>query len=180
MKNQNKLLSFLILCLIAAGCSSTRGLKPGQVLYTGAEVKINPDTSAKIDDEKYVKSTLEGKTRPKPNKSILGFKYKLFFYNLAGEPKKPKGFKHWLRTKLGEPPVLLQDVKLKYNNDVLTSYLISQGYLQSVVTGDTIIKGKKGHAEYTADAGAQYQISSVRFDSTHGALSQAILESSKE
>ncbi len=69
------------------------------------------------------------KTRPRPNKSILGLKFKLWVYNMAGEPKKPKGLKHWLRTKVGEPPVLLSDVKLKYNNDVLTSYLISQGYL---------------------------------------------------
>jgi outer membrane protein assembly factor BamA len=174
MNNHNRLLLFLCLCLIAAGCSSTRGLKPGEVLYTGAEVKINPDTSTKIDDEKYVKSTLEGKTRPKPNKSILGFRYKLFFYNLAGEPKKPKGFKHWLRTKLGEPPVLLQDVKLQYNNDVLTSYLISQGYLQSVVTGDTIVKGKKGHAEYTALTGQRYKINSIDFPKDSGNLANIV------
>lgn len=174
MKTQIRLLSFLFLCVIAAGCSSTRGLKPGQVLYTGADVKINPDTSAKIDDEKYVKNTLEGKTRPKPNKSFLGFKYKLFFYNLAGEPKKPKGFKHWLRTKLGEPPVLLQDVKIQYNNSVLTSYLISQGYLQSVVTGDTIVKGKKGRAAYTALTGQRYKINSISFPKDSGNLANII------
>jgi outer membrane protein assembly factor BamA len=174
MKNQNKFLAFIFLCLVVAGCSSTRGLKPGQILYTGADVKINPDTSAKIDDEKFVKTTLEGKTRPKPNSSILGFKYKLFFYNLAGEPKKPKGFKHWLRTKLGEPPVLLSEVKVKYNNDVLTSYLISQGYLQSAVTGDTIVKGKKGRAVYTAMTGQRYKINSISFPKDTGNLTSII------
>ena len=137
-------------------------------------MKINPDTSAKIDDEKFVKTTLTGKTRPKPNSSILGFKYKLFFYNLAGEPKKPKGFKHWLRTKLGEPPVLLSEVKIKYNNDVLTSYLISQGYLQSVVTGDTIVKGKKGKAVYTAMTGQRYKINSISFPKDTGNLANII------
>lgn len=174
MKNLNRLLPFIFLCLVVAGCSSTRGLKPGQILYTGADVKINPDTSAKIDDEKFVKTTLTGKTRPKPNSSILGFKYKLFFYNLAGEPKKPKGFKHWLRTKLGEPPVLLSEVKIKYNNDVLTSYLISQGYLQSVVTGDTIIKGKKGKAVYTAMTGQRYKINSISFPKDTGNLTSIV------
>jgi outer membrane protein assembly factor BamA len=174
MKNLSRLLTFIFLCLVVAGCSSTRGLKPGQILYTGASVKINPDTSSKIDDEKFVKTTLEGKTRPKPNSSILGFKYKLFFYNLAGEPKKPKGFKHWLRTKLGEPPVLLSEVKIKYNNDVLTSYLISQGYLQSVVTGDTIVKGKKGRAVYTALTGQRYKINSISFPKDSGNLANII------
>jgi outer membrane protein assembly factor BamA len=174
MKNLSRLLTFIFLCLVVAGCSSTRGLKPGQILYTGASVKINPDTSSKIDDEKFVKTTLEGKTRPKPNSSILGFKYKLFFYNLAGEPKKPKGFKHWLRTKLGEPPVLLSEVKIRYNNDVLTSYLISQGYLQSVVTGDTIVKGKKGRAVYTALTGQRYKINSISFPKDSGNLANII------
>lgn len=174
MKNQTRLLTFIFLCLVVAGCSSTRGLQPGQILYTGADVKINPDTSAKIDDEKFVRTTLEGKTRPKPNKALLGFKYKLFFYNLAGQPKKNKGFKHWLRTKLGEPPVLLSEVKIKYNNDVLTSYLISQGYLQSVVTGDTIVKGKKGKAVYTAMTGQRYKINSISFPKDTGNLANII------
>lgn len=174
MRNQTRLFVLISFCLIVAGCSSTKNLKPGQILYTGADVRINPDTSGKIDDEKYVKGTLEAKTRPKPNKSILGFKYKLFFYNLAGEPKKPKGFRHWLRTKFGEPPVLLSDVKLKYNNDVLTSYLISQGYLQSDVTGDTIVKGKKGSALYTAVTGKRYKISSITFPKDSGNLANII------
>lgn len=180
MKNLNRLLPFLFLCMVAAGCSSTRGLKPGQILYTGADIEINPDSSAKIDDQKYVKSTLESKTRPNPNKSILGFKYKLFFYNLAGEPKKPKGFRHWLRTKLGEPPVLLREVKLQYNNDVLTSYLISQGYLQSVVTGDTVVKGKKGKAVYTAVTGLRYKINSISFPKDSGTLAHIINENKEQ
>ncbi|TKC03643.1 translocation and assembly module lipoprotein TamL [Pedobacter frigoris] len=167
-------LLFFFSSLIFIGCSSTRGLKPGQILYTGADVKINPDSSGRIDDQKSVKSALEERTRPRPNKSILGFKYKLFFYNLAGEPKKNKGIKHWLRTKMGEPPVLLSEVKIKYNNDVLTSYLISQGYLQSVVTGDTLVKGKKGKAIYTAVTGQRYKINSISFPADSGNLANII------
>lgn len=159
-----------------AGCSSTRGLKPGQILYTGADVNINPDSSSRIEDQKYVKEQLEDRTRPRPNKSILGFKHKLFFYNLAGEPKKKKGLKHWLRNKLGEPPVLLSEVKTQYNNDVLTSYLISQGYLQSVVIGDTVVKGKKGRAVYTAQTGDRYKINSISFPPDSGDISNIINE----
>lgn len=164
---------FVLACLVWAACSSTKSLKPGQHLYTGAEVKINPDSSGKIDDEKQVKSDLESKTRPRPNKSILGIKYKLGIYNLAGEPKKPKGFRNWLR-KQGEPPVLLSEVKLKYNNDVLTSYLISEGYLQATVTGDTVVKDKKGKAVYTAETGNRYKINKVTFPPDTGVLTKII------
>jgi outer membrane protein insertion porin family len=163
MKQLTRFGLFIITCLIWAGCSTTKSLKPGQYLYTGADIKINPDSSGRIDNEKNVKEILESKTRPRPNKSFLGIKFKLGIYNLAGEPKKPKGgLRNWLRKK-GEPPVLLSEVKIPYNNAVLKSYLISQGYLQSEVTGDTVIKGKKGKAIYTAATGGRYKINSVSF-----------------
>lgn len=167
--------SLLILtCLLISACSNTKYLKPGQILYTGAEVKINPDTSGKIDNEKEVKSELESKTRPRPNKSILGLKPKLYIYNLAGEPKKPKGIRHWLRTKVGEPPVLLTEVKLSYNNAVMNSYLLSQGYLQNVVTGDTLVKGKTAKAIYTAQTGNRYKINAINFPADSGNLAAIV------
>nr|WP_276904844.1 BamA/TamA family outer membrane protein [Pedobacter kyonggii] len=173
MRKLTRPLLFLLACLVWAACSSTKSLKQGQILYTGAEVKINPDSSGKIDNEKQVKTDLEAKTRPRPNKSILGIKFKLGIYNLAGEPKKPKGFRNWLRRQ-GEAPVLLNDVKLKYNNDVLSSYLISEGYLQANVTGDTVVKGKKGKAIYTAVTGQRYKINKINFPPDSGVLTKII------
>ncbi|TDG36287.1 hypothetical protein EZJ43_09800 [Pedobacter changchengzhani] len=166
---------FIMVCLVWAGCSTTRNLKPGQFLYTGADIIINPDSSTRIANQKDVKKDLEAKTRPRPNTSILGIKYKLLIYNLAGEPKKPKGFRSWLRRK-GEPPVLLKEVKIKFNNDVLTSYLISSGYLQSTVTGDTVTKGKKGKAIYTVNTGVRYKINKVTFPADTGTLTKIINE----
>lgn len=174
MKQPIKLSLFIIACLVWAACSNTKYLKPGQKLYTGAEVLINPDSSAKIDNQKDVKATLETKARPRPNKSILGLRPKLYIYNLAGEPKKPKGIKHWLRTKVGEPPVLLNQVNLGYNSAVMSSYLISQGYLQSVVTGDSLIKNKTAKAVYTANTGIRYKLNSITFPKDTGTLTKII------
>lgn len=174
MKQRIKLSLLIISGLVWAACSNTKYLKPGQKLYTGAEVKINPDSSAKIDNQKDIKATLETKTRPRPNKSILGLRPKLYIYNLAGEPKKPKGIRHWLRTKVGEPPVLLSQVNLNYNSAVLSSYLLSQGYLQSVVTGDSLIKKKTAKAIYTANTGIRYKIKSLTFPKDTGNLTKII------
>lgn len=160
---------FLLACLVYAGCSSTKSLKPGQILYTGAEVNINPDSTGKIDDEKQIKADLKGKTRPKPNNKL-----KLAIYNFAGEPKKSKGgLRNWIRKK-GQAPVLLSEVKLKYNNDVLTSYLLSEGYLQAQVTGDTVVKDRKGKAIYTANTGQRYKINQVNFPPDSGILTNII------
>ncbi|MFD0942036.1 translocation and assembly module lipoprotein TamL [Pedobacter boryungensis] len=174
MKQLIKSILFLLACLVVASCSTTSRLKPGQYLYTGADININPDSSTRIDNQKEVKKTLESKTRPRPNKSILGIKYKLLIHNLAPDTVKPKGIGNWLKNKIGEPPVLLNDVKIKYNNDVLKSYLISQGYLQSDVTGDTVIKGKKGKAVYTVNTGIRYKINSITFPKDTGDLTHII------
>ncbi len=162
-------LSFLCFFAFAfTGCSTTKSLKPGENLYVGATIKINPDSSGRVKDEKSIKELLEGKTRPTPNKRILGIPFKLMMYNLAGEPTKDKGIRYWLRNKVGEPPVLASSVRLKFNNDVLTSNLIGKGYLQAEVTGDTITKNKKTKAVYTANTGIRYKINKVDFpvDST--------------
>ncbi len=162
MKQLIKSSLLILIGMIWAACSTTKSLKPGQYLYTGAKIDINPDSSSRIENQKDVKATLEARTRPRPNKKILGMPFKLWMYNLAGEPKKPKGgLRNLLRNKIGEPPVLLSEVKLTYNNAVLKSYLISQGYLQAEVTGDTVITGKKGHAVYRAVTGQRYKLNSV-------------------
>jgi len=169
-----KIYTLLFACLVLASCSTTRKLKPGQVLYIGAEVKINPDSSGRIDNEKDIKKTLETKTRPRPNKSLLGIKWKLQLYNLAPDTVKPRGLGNWLKNKVGEPPVLLSELKLKYNNNVLKSYLISQGYLQAEVTGDTVVKNKKGKAVYSAYTGLRYKHNSVTFPKDTGTLTKNI------
>ncbi len=170
----------LFFAVAMISCTGVRHLQEGQVLYNGATVKINPDSAKKVPDEKQLKSTLEEMTRPRPNKKILGMRYKLFFYNLAGEPKKEKGLRYWMRNKLGEPPVLLNEVKIGYNNNVLQSYLISKGYLQASVTGETEVKGKTGKAIYTAITRERYKLNEIEFPQEPTALDNLIRRSAEK
>lgn len=174
MKKQIRPIFFLLACLVLAGCNATKRVPKGQYLYTGAEIKINPDSSQRITDQKQVKEDLESRTRPRPNKSFLGIKFKLFLYNIYGKPLRSKGFKNWVSTKLGEPPVLIGEVNLKNNEAVLGSYLISQGYLQAAVTGDTTLKEKKGEAIYTALTGDRYTLNKITFPADTGSLTKII------
>lgn len=179
LKRWNILL-LIITAVLLYSCSGTKYLKEGQVLYTGAEVKVNPDSARKVPGEKSIKSTLEEQTRPLPNKSLLGMRYKLFFYNLAGEPKKQKGFKYWMRNKLGEPPVLMSDVRLQTNINVLQSYLLGKGYLQAQVSADTVIKGKTGKVIYTAITKDRYTLNKIQFPQEPTALDNLIRRTSNE
>jgi len=156
-------------------CSNTKYLKEGELLYLGADVEIKEDSMPK-KNKKALEKDLEGLTRPRPNKSILGLRPKLYIWNVAGEPKKEKGLRNWLRTKVGEEPVLFHQVDLDYNAEVLQSYAQNKGYFKAIVSADSTRRGKKARAKFTVTPGPRYTIKSVSFpeDSIDSALDSTI------
>ena len=148
-------------------CSNTRFLKEGQMLYTGADVNIENDTISK-KEKKELQTALEDNLTPKPNSSFLGLRPRLFFYNITKEPEKDKGFRYWMKYKLGEKPVLLGDVDREFNKDIIENYSENKGYFNARATYDTVSKNKKAKVIYTVKPGARYLISNVKFqeDST--------------
>lgn len=166
---------FIITLLFAYGCSNTKYLPEGEMLYVGGEVKV-VDTVMKRKDRKAMEKELEGLLRPKPNRGFLGLKPKLWIYNIAGEPKKEKGFKHWLRTKVGEPPVLFSQVDLDYNADVLQNYAENKGYFKTRTAADSTSSNKRATAKYAVTTGKQYTIREVLFpgDSTATQLDSTV------
>jgi outer membrane protein insertion porin family len=152
---------------VTLSCSNTKYLKEGQMLYTGAKINIENDTISK-NEKKDLKAALEANLTPKPNSSFLGLRPKLFFYNIAKEPKKEKGFNYWLKYKIGEKPVLLGDVDREFNKEIIENYSENKGYFNASATYDTVSKNKKAQVIYTVRPGARYLISDVKFqqDST--------------
>ena len=148
-------------------CSNTKFLKDGQMLYTGAEVKIENDSLSK-KEKSELQSALEESLTPKPNSTFLGLRPKLYAYNATKEPKKEKGIKYWLKYKFGEEPVLLGDVDREFNKDIIVNYSENKGYFNAKAKYDTVSKNKKAQVIYTLNPGARYLISNVNFpkDST--------------
>lgn len=161
------------LAAVTLSCSNTRFLKEGQLLYTGAEVKIDNDTIPK-KKKKELQAALEENLIPKPNSTILGLRPKLYFYNIAKEPKKDKGFNYWLKYKIGEKPVLLGDVDREFNKDIIENYSENKGYFNAKATYDTISKNKKARVIYTLKPGAQYLISDVKFQQDSSVVNHEI------
>ncbi|WP_367769435.1 BamA/TamA family outer membrane protein [Flavobacterium sp. WC2421] len=173
MKNKAPLLYFLFVILFLSGCSGTKYLPEGELLYTGAKIKIEGNEPAK-KERKALKSELELLVRPKPNSSFLGMRPKLFFYNLAGQPKKEKGIRYWIKTKLGEAPVLYSKVDLEYNKSVLQNYSENKGYFNVKSTADSTRTGKKAKATYTVTPNKRYFIRDVKFPEDSSAVAAAV------
>ena len=145
------------------------------MLYTGAEVKIENDSLSK-KSKKALKSELEDNLTPKPNSSFLGLRPKLFFYNIAKEPKKEKGFNYWLKYKIGEKPVLLSDVDREFNKDIIVNYSENKGYFNATATYDTVSKNKKAQVIYTLRPGNQYLINKVKFQNDSIPVTEEIVK----
>ncbi len=150
-------------------CSTTAKLPPGEALYRGARVEVM-DRKVHKKERKAVEEELSELVRPVPNKRFLGIPFKLMFYNLAGNPKRENSLAGRMKYKWGEPPVLLSEVNLDFNNRVLQSTLENKGYFGSVVTGDTIVHNKKARAVYEVNTGHRYAIRKVVLDADSTAL----------
>lgn len=154
-------------------CSNTRFLKEGQMLYTGAKVKIENDTISK-KEKKDLQTALEESLTPKPNSTFLGMRPKLYFYNIAKEPKKDKGFNYWLKYKVGEKPVLLGDVDREFNKNIIENYSENKGYFNAKASYDTVSKNKKAQVIYTLRPGSRYLIDGVKFQKDSTLVNQEI------
>ncbi|MCE3076679.1 translocation and assembly module lipoprotein TamL [Chryseobacterium gwangjuense] len=158
---------------LSFSCSNTRFLKEGQMLYTGAKIKIENDSLSK-KEKKELQTALEANLTPKPNSTFLGLRPKLYFYNIAKEPKKEKGFNYWLKYKMGEKPVLLGDVDRQFNKDIIQNYSENQGYFNARATYDTVSKNKKAQVIYTVRPGSRYLISNVKFQKDSSLVNKEI------
>ncbi|HZF64684.1 MAG TPA: BamA/TamA family outer membrane protein [Chitinophagaceae bacterium] len=167
----------LIFLFLLYSCSTTKSLPEGEKLYTGARVKFEA-SGVSSKQKKVLRSDLQGLTRPRPNSKFLGIPFKLLIYNTFAKAKE-KSFFGKFRDKFGQPPVLLSSVDLLQNTKLLQNHLENKGFFNAKVKGDTIVKKKKAHAVYAAEAGHQYKINSVRFDSSNNDLAKAIQASTK-
>ncbi len=168
-----KMLCLILFTVLFYACSETKSLEDGQYLYDGAKIKIKPDSSFAIKGKKSLSRELNDLLRPKPNGSFLGIRFKLLLYNLAGKPKG-KGIRNFIRNKMGEPPVIASYSAFEKNRAVLQNRLENRGYFKDSVVLDTLYKGRKLSAIYTALISKQYTIRNVVYPSGPDSLSQQI------
>ena len=154
-------------------CSNTRFLEEGEMLYTGAEIEIENDSISR-KEKKELRSQLEENLTPKPNSTFLGLRPKLFFYNITKEPEKDKGLRYWMKYRLGEEPVLLQDVDREFNREILVNYSENKGYFTANASYDTISKNKKAEIIYKVNPGPRYHLGLVEYEKDSTLINEEI------
>jgi len=151
------------LVIMGVACNESRYLGERETLWVANKVKIHSSEKITKKKEKRIASELGSLTRPRLNGKILGIRVKLWIYNIAGKTNKTKGFKHWLKYKVGEPPVLATPTLIEKNREIMQNHLENKGWFHDSVTSATEVKNKKLTAIYTAQIGPRYTINNVRF-----------------
>ncbi|WP_392436532.1 BamA/TamA family outer membrane protein [Cruoricaptor ignavus] len=157
----------------ATACGPQTYLKEGETLYTGAKVEIINDTMSKRQKNK-LRDGIQEKLRPKPNSSFLGMHPRLSIYGMVSEPKKDKGFKYWLKYRLGEVPITMGDVDRDFNRDIARNYSENKGYFNARAKYDTEEKNRMAKVTYEVKPGVQYLINEVTYQQDSSLVSSEI------
>ena len=163
--------------ILISGCTATKFLKEDESFYTGT--KINIDAQGDISGQGDLKEELQGFITPEPNPTFLGMRPSVWFYYKAGTPKKKKGVRNFIKTKLGSPPVLLKDATPEQTARALEGQLNNEGYFNSEVAFEVKTKHKKSTVIYNITLEQPFRIDTVHYiflDSAHNQLLGKIRE----
>ncbi len=157
-------LAIFVICMLLGACSVRKYVPAGQSLYVGNSVKVTPDSLSKPNVSGLAES-IEGIIKPPPNKTILGFPWKVWFYFWIGEPKDEGGLRSWFRKKLGQPPVYANQRIVDINAGNIVALMDNEGYYKSSAKGKLIENPKKrtATAAYEAYVMPRYFINEVNF-----------------
>jgi len=155
-----------------ASCNVHKYVPEGDKLYTKTVIKVK-DGKEKAE----VLDNLKKLTRPRPNASILGVKYKLILFNMFKEPKSNKGVVYMLKHKWGEPPALLSQANPKTSVQRMEDYYFGLGHFRPVSTFKVNDSGRNASITYTIERRQGYVIGDIHLPSDSSALSAGIRKS---
>jgi outer membrane protein insertion porin family len=163
--------SIIILSLILfTGCNVTKYLKPGEQLYTGANVQVKAPVKKHA---KMVRKEMKKLLRPEPNATLLGWRYRLWFYYKAGENPQSR-LKKFMKNKIGEPPVIF-DLNMADNlSTVMNGRLLDIGFFNANVRSQLKEKKRKVFVTYHITVRKPYTVKSVEFPAEKNLITEVM------
>ena len=169
-----KILLFVGTTILLGACSAVKRVPSDSKLLTNSSIIVN---NKPVTDEAINSFIIQ-----RPNQKVLGIPLSLHFYNV-GNPelrlaydkwvkdsksgKKPMGkfrrsFNNWFLNN-GNPPVIIDEAKIKKTASNLQQYYFSQGYFDAIVSAKMVPSGKKRAAlKYLVVTNKYYTIATFK------------------
>lgn len=143
------------------GCSPMKHLAEDEWLYHATQIDFSAGNGK---EQSKIAETLEDIARPIPNSRTLGlFRLRLGLYYLAGEPRKEKGLRNFIRNKLGEKPALYSSQAVELSARKMEKELQDRGYFGARVKPSVEVKAKRATVTYSVASKGRYVIDSLYY-----------------
>lgn len=159
----------LVFSWLLTACTGSHRLPKGQLLYTGAKLKIKKG-SKKWEDATLKTDLSTVIAEPAPNRKVLGTRRGVWVWTHTRE-------KSWFRKKYGSRPVLYSEAMVKKTEALLRNRAQNNGQFDVTVTHRTKIKSWKKRAKviYTVQlTAAPYLLEDIQFPITNSPLAVAL------
>ncbi len=161
------LLSLSFILFIFCACNPTKHIGEKQYLLNKNVIVSN---KPEFNEDLYVL------IKQKPNRRIIGlFRFHLGIYNLFYSSnvetskhwyvRAVRNSKKWIKTTIGEEPVLLDSLATRKSVNQLNIYLHNKGYFNASVKDTVHFKRKKAKVIYTIKTGTPYTIRNISRES---------------
>lgn len=163
---RDSLIFAIVSILLFSSCSVSKMLNNGEVLYTGTNLSFSKKKD--INKAGELKSALESKIYPKPNTKFLGLFYTRIWFYQKVKPKadKEKSFKHWLKYKVGQKPILISDFNTETIEVVLNKTMQDYGYFNCNTEIDIESKKQKAQMNIVVKNNKQTSIRAIDYAET--------------
>jgi outer membrane protein insertion porin family len=164
---------FLAMAILAMySCNLYKYVPEGDKLYTKTDIKVKEGK-----EKKAILEDLQKLTKPKPNASFFGVKYKLILFNMFKPPKNPKGVAYMIKNKWGEPPALLSQADPKASAQRMEDYYFGLGHFRPTATYKVNDSGRNASVTYMIERKVGYTIGEVYLPTDSSSISAEIRSS---
>ncbi len=147
--------------LLLSACTGLRPVVDGSHLYTGNSIKI--DSAKTLSHKAAVNSELEDLIKLKPNRKLLWMRPLLCLHNLIKEPKNEKGFWHWMKYRLGEPPSIFEKLNPEQISLAIDNRLQNRGYFLAKTSFEVDSGKKTASVKFSVILGKPYKLNSILY-----------------
>jgi len=157
-------LLFFALLMASVSCSPSRKIqKRGGLILTGNTIKTDRSGISVYD--------LSNFAQPKPNRKFLGlFRYRVWIYD-AFNNQHDSRFNRWVRTRIGDKPVLLDSVLVDNSLIPMRVYLMNKGYFDATVSRTIRRKGARANVLYLTKTNAPFRFGEITYSIQDDSLS---------
>lgn len=160
-RNKSYLITIVAMAVIAMGCSTTRRLEEGEVLYNGLKGINYTNPEKKMLAEGVADDIKDAVDAPANKKTLLFFPLGLWVYNNMGSHEK--GLKKWFYNKFSQEPVTISEIRPDVRLKMIDQALDNNGYFRGR-SSYTLVSGKnkrKAKILYNVEAGNPYLLDSI-------------------